>query len=214
MIDPYPGKIGMALKCHQNLSVELLSKSTQFFSCLLWKIREAEEASIYLCPIYKSPPGLFWFVLKLKDSPPTDLWRNSWSTTSFQGFSPKCSDKNTESLEILEMQVPSAALNMFELCFPRASWKATRSAESSLWASCSVRGNRYDSILKILSLQKDMLGTKKCSHGLLIQDFHGFPTIYKMMFCMKNWKVIQDYFSTSCNHCNQHLAAGWGPQDS
>ena len=48
MIDPYPGKIGMALKCHQNLSVELLSKSTQFLACLLWKIRDAEEASIYL----------------------------------------------------------------------------------------------------------------------------------------------------------------------
>ena len=37
------------------------------------------------------------FDLELKDSPPTDLWRKSWSTTSFQGFSPKCSDKNTKS---------------------------------------------------------------------------------------------------------------------
>ena len=123
-----------------------------------------------------------------------DLWRKSWSTTSFQGFSPKCSDKNTKSWDSGDASAK---------CCTEAFW--------TLLSTCLLKGDTFCGKLSLsilqctrksiavipslkMSLQKDILGTKKCSHGLLIQDFHGFPTIYKMMFCMKNWKVIQDFF--------------------
>ena len=112
-----------------------------------------------------------------------------------QGFSSK--KKQTQKSQVFSdiLRCKRCTLmNFIELSeLPRASWKAARSAESSLWASYGVCGQKS---LKFMSPQRK-IEENTCSDGWLILDL---PWI--KLFSALNYR---SHLISTC--CNQHYSA-------